>query len=109
MFPKIKNKIRKQMNKVSNYVFSPLLCSTIHHTGTSQTDLLCVKVHCSQSVKVHWFLYNRQTLRSKGLVTAAIISTYLQPVHVYLITCQFLVILGLTHFGFGSFVIESET
>ena len=56
---------------------------------------------------VDWFLYNRQALQGKGLSITAIISAYLQLVHVHLITCQFLVILALKHFMFGSFLKES--
>ena len=42
----------KQTNK--KYVFNPLLRGNIHHTGTSQTDLMCKSVD--------WFLYNRQNI-----------------------------------------------
>ena len=66
-------------------------CSLVHHTETSQTDLMCKSVD--------WFLYNRQTLQGKGLIITSIISTYLQLVHVHLITCQFLVSLALKHFA----------
>ena len=73
-------------------------CSFVHHTETSQTDLPCNSVD--------WFLYKRQTLQGKVLI---ITSTYLQLVHVHLITCQFLVSLALKHFAFGSFLIEPGT
>ena len=62
-------------------------CSLAHHTETSQTDLVCKSVD--------WFLYNRQILQGKGLIITSIISTYLQLVHVHLITCQFIVSLAL--------------
>ena len=73
----------------------------VHRTETSQIDLVCKSVD--------WFLYNRQTLQGKGLIITSKISTYLQLVHVHLITCQFLVSLALKHFAFGSFLIESGT
>ena len=76
-------------------------CSLVQHIETSQTDLVCKSVD--------WFLYNRQTLQGKGLIITSIISTYLQLVHVHLITCQFLVSLALKHFAFISFLIESGT
>ena len=71
------------------------ICSLVHHIHTSQTDLVCELVD--------WFLYSGQTLQGKGLIITSIISTYLQPVHEHLITCQFLVslplkILSLVHF-----------
>ena len=44
--------------KVSNYVFNPLIGSIVHHTGTSQTDLMCKSVD--------WFLCHWQTLQFKG-------------------------------------------
>ena len=100
MFSKIGNQI-KNKNKVSNYVFNPLLGSIVHFTGTSQTDLQRKSVDC--------FLYNIKSLQSKGLIIIAIIPTYLQLVHIHLITCQFLVILALKHFAFGSFFIKSGT
>ena len=62
-------------------------CSLAHHTETSQTDLVCKSVD--------WFLYNRQILQGKGLIITSKISTYLQLVHVHLITCQFIVSLAL--------------
>ena len=101
MFSKNKKTNSKTKNKVSNYVFNPFFRSTVHHTGTSQTDLLYKSVD--------WFLYNRKTLQSLGLIITAKISTYLQRVHAHLITCQFIVILALKHFAFGSFLIESGT
>ena len=58
---------------------------------------------------VDWFLYNRKALQGKKLIITSIISTYLQLVHVNLISCQFSVILALKHFVFGSFLIESGT
>ena len=98
------SKIKKQNNKTKKrflIVFNSLLRSIVHHTGTNQTDLLFKSVD--------WFLYNRQTLQGKGLLIFAIIFTYLQLVHVRLITRQFLVIFALRHFAFGSFLIESGT
>ena len=89
MFPKKKKKKKKKY------------CSPVHHTETSQTDLVCKSID--------WFLYNRQTLQGKGLIIISKISTYQQLVHVHLITCQFLVSLALKYFTFGSFLIESGT
>ena len=86
MFSKMKNKIQK----VSNYVFNPLLHSIVPHRGTSQTNLMCRSVD--------WFLYDRQSLEDKRLTISSIISTYLELVHVHLITYQFLVILGVEAF-----------
>ena len=78
-----------------------LLCSivvsiVIHHTETSQTDLVCESVD--------WFLHDRQTLQDKGLIITSIISTYLQLVHVHLFTCQFLVSQVLKHFAFWNLI-----
>ena len=42
--------------------------STVHHTGTGQTDLMCKSVA--------WLLYNRQNFQCKGLIITSIISTY---------------------------------
>ena len=58
---KIQTKQKTKQNKktVSNYVFNPLLRSSVHHTWTSQTDLMCIPVD--------WFLYNRQIFQGKGL------------------------------------------
>ena len=58
---------------------------------------------------VDWFLYDRQSLEDKGLTISSIISTYLELVHVHLITYQFLVILALKHSAFGSFLVKSGT
>ena len=55
-----------------------------------------------QKKKVLQFLYNRQISQGKGLIITSIIYTYLQLVHVQLITCQFLVSLALKHFAFES-------
>ena len=92
-----KKKKKKQTNKISTLQF----CSLVHHTETSQTDFVCKLVD--------WFLYNRQRLQGKGLIITSIVSTYLQLVHVLLITCQFIISLALKHFAFGSFLIECGT
>ena len=57
---------------------------------------------------VDWLLYNRQALQGKVLTITSTIPTYLQLVHVYLIICQFLVILALKYFAFGSFLGSME-
>ena len=88
-------------SKKKKEVFTSQYCNLVYHTEASQNDLVYKSVD--------WFLYNRQTLQGKGLIITSLISTYLQLVHVHLITCQFLVSLALKHFAFGSFLIESGT
>ena len=57
---------------------------------------------------VDWLLYNRQALQGKGLTITSTIPTYLQLVYVYLMICQFLVILALKHFASGTFLGSME-
>ena len=44
-----------------------------------------------------------------AVIITSIISTYLQLVHIHLITCQFPLSLALKYFASGSFLIESGT
>ena len=96
-----KSVLKANLDQQKKYYKEKKYCSLVHHTETSQTDLVCKSVE--------WFLYNRQIFQGKGLIITSVISTCLQLVYIHLITCQFLLSLTLKHFAFGSFLIESGT
>ena len=95
MFSKTKNKITKQKTKFL------IMFLILYFAVLSTTQGLVKLIYCANQLTID-NIDNRQTSQSKELITTAIISTYLQLVHVHLITCQFLVILALEHFAFGT-------